>query len=301
MKVRLGWLSVACLLAGFCAAGLPVRAQEGETPAGGWVCGQVVLENGTVAIEPQLKLAPADRPEEEAVAEMAGDARGHFCFKDQPAGFYDLYVRHTPWPRQAPRRVEVRAGLVNRLTPPTEVRLEPGEPSVRFEESFDGMPQADARALFAELVSKGDQTSLAEAARRFLPKRGVAIDVNRLLAADPKALVQALMRQLEERVLPPLKTSRYIYLIGELGDPRIENIVIPFLLGRMRDGRILPKLATMSERPTYVSDIAVQEVARYAGKDFKWKYGLPPLQNQSAINRARDWWRNELAKKSEQR
>jgi len=286
---------LAGLLATVLASGLSARAQEEKT--GGWVCGMVRLENGGFAVESQVLLFPEGQPDGEPVVQITGDTRGQFCFEGVPQGFYELLVEHEGWPRQLTRRVEVRTGLVNRLTPSIEVQLEPGDPSVRYEESIEGMPTAEARALLGDLLKKGDQISLGEAARRFLPKRGVSIDLNRILGGDPKALVQELMRQLEETRLPPLKTARYLYIIGELGDPRIEDVLVPFLL----HGRVLPQAATMSERPVYVSDIVIQEVMRYSGKDFKWEYGLSPILNQRAIRRARDWWRNELAKRNEGR
>lgn len=290
---------LAGLLAMVLVPELSARTQEEKT--GGWVCGMVRLEDGGFAVEAKLSLLPDGQPDGEPVVQITGDTRGQFCFEDVPQGFYELVVEQEGWPQQISRRVEVRTGLVNRLTPSFEVQLEPGDPSVRYEESFEGMSSGEARALLGDLLKKGDQISLGEAARRFLPKRGVPVDLNRILGGDPKALVQELMRQLEETRLPPLKTARYIYVIGELGDPRIEDILVPFLLLRLNDGRVLPQAATMSERPVYVSDIVIQEVMRYSGKDFKWEYGLSPIQNQRAIRRARDWWRNELAKRSESR
>jgi hypothetical protein len=300
MKRSFQAVFLAGLLATALSPGFSAQAQEAGS-TGGWVCGMVKLENGGFAVEPQVLLFPEGQPDGEPVVQIAGDARGQFCFEDVPQGFYELLVEHEGWPRQLTRKVEVRTGLMNRLTPSIEVQLEPGDPSVRYEESFEGMPPGEARTMLGDFLRKGDQTSLEEAARRFLPKRGVPIDLNRILGGDPKPLVHELMRQLEDTRLPPLKTARYLYIIGELGDPRIQDIVVPFLLLRLNDGRTLPREATMSEQPVYVSDIVIQEVARYSGKDFKWEYGLSPIRNQRGIRRARDWWRNELAKRNEGR
>ncbi len=113
--------------------------------------------------------------------------------------------------------------------------------------------------------------------------------------------MRELLRQLENNLFPPIKTARYVYLIGELGDPRLEDIIVPFLLQKLSDGRALPQAFTLTEKPTYVSDYVIQEIVRYSGKDFRWKYGESPIRNQSAVRRAREWWRNELAKKAEKR
>ena len=300
MKRSFTAIVLAGVIAMVCAPTVPLRAQA--VANGGWVCGLVTLENGGIAVEPQLRLVPPDQLDAEPVAQMAAGPRGQFCFKDVPPGFYDLLAGQPGWPRQPPRRVEVRSGLINRLTTSIEVQFEPNDPSVRYEESFDGMSPTDARFFLRQLVTKADRTSLEEAARRLLPKRSVAIDVNNLSQGfDPKPLVQELMRQLENNLLPPIKTARYVYLIGELGDPRLEDVIVPFLLQKLSDGRALPQAFTLAEKPTYVSDYVIQEVVRYSGRDFKWKYGESPIRNQSAVRRAREWWRNELAKKSENR
>jgi hypothetical protein len=71
------------------------------------------------------------------------------------------------------------------------------------------------------------------------------------------------------------------------------------LLKKLRDGRPVPSLpsAVAPERTLYVSDIAMEGVARVAGKDFKWRYGAPPMQNQSAISGAHTWWAQELERR----
>ncbi len=278
---------------------VPVLLAQESGNEGGWICGRARLENGSPAIQAQLVLRPDGQPEAAPLAEMGVDRNGDFCFEGLAGGFYDLAFNTANWPLQPPRRVEARAGLVNRLTPPIEIQFEPGDPSVSFEESFDGMSVTRGNVLLRELLEVGDTNALSEAVRRFLPKRAVTIELNRLTAGlDAKPLVHELMRGLLEGTLPPIKTARYVYLIGELGDPRVEEVVVPFLLDRLRDGRTLPLGATMTENPVYVSDIAIQELTRYAGKDFRWAYGQPPLRNLSAINRARNWWRIEVEKRN---
>lgn len=288
-------------LAAAAVAAAPAGQLSAQEPvSGGWICGKVMLENGTPALQAKLSLLPGGEPNASSVASSSVDRAGDFCFKDLAAGFYQLRVVVPRWPPQPPRRVEAREGLVNRLSPNVEVQFEPGDPSIRFEESFDGMSVTSANTLLRELMGKGDTTSLREAVRRFLPKRGVTIDLDRLIAGfDPKPLAQESMRLLDEGVLPPLKTARYAYLIGELGDVRTEEILIPFLLQRLTDGRPLPLEATLTDNPVYVSDVVIQEISRYAGKDFRWKYGVPALQNSGAISRARSWWRDEIRRRNE--
>jgi len=299
MKVR-AWFSFIFLVALAATTPAPRSAGESGPAQTGWICGAVLLENGGFAGEARVNLYPQGQPDAEPLREMTADARGAFCLKDLAAGFYELRAQKDDWPLQPARRVEVRAGLINRLDP-VELELEPGEPRVRYAESFDGMPPGAARRLLEQLLAQGDTASLTEAARRFLPKRGVAVDINRLaLGFDPKPLVLDLVRRIENTVLPPVKTARYLYLIGELGDPRTLEVVVPLLIKRLRDGRRLPAILSVSDRATYVSDIAMQELLRFApGRDFKWVYGRSPIQNQGSFSRVRDWWRNEQEKKRE--
>lgn len=297
----LGRLLVAVVLLG--AGFVAVLARQGEAQATGWICGMVLDEAGGFAPQATVAVHPESRGQGGPPAPLARattDDRGGFCFENLAAGFYDLQVVKEGWPPQPPRQhVEVRVGLVNRLTP-IELELEPGDPRVSFAESFDGMPPGQARALMEELLTKGDRDSLAEAARRLLPKRGVRMELTRLpRRLDVKPLVAILMRDLEGFALPPLKTARYLYVVAELSDPRNEEVVIPLLLDKLRDGRILPGAAVASEGPTYVSDIAIQELGRLAGKHFRWKPGRPPIENSNNISSARAWWRDELRRRSD--
>ena len=297
---------LGCLLvAGVLLAGssTPALAQEGQARGTGWLCGVVLDEAGGFASEATLTVFPEGQPKSvppEPVAAASSDPRGSFCFKDLSPGFYDLQVAKQGWLLQLPQRhVEVRAGLVNRLTP-IELELEPGDPRVSIAESFDGMPLGQARGMLEELLRKGDRDSLAEAARRLLPKRGVRFELARLpRGMDPKPLVDLLLRRLDGVVLPPLKTARYLYVVAELSDPRNEGVIIPLLLNKLRDGRRLPAVAVPSEGPSYVSDIAMQELTRLAGKSFRWKFGQTPLQNGRSISSAQAWWRDELRRRSD--
>lgn len=290
----------------------PLVAQEANQSTG-WVCGAALEEGVAFAVGAQLRLYSASVAEANAggaadsaaepAARLTSDEHGSFCFTDLPPGFYELRVVHEGWPLQAARTVEARAGLVNRLTP-VELEREPGEPRVGFAESFDGMPQMQARGVLEQLLRRGDAASLQEAARRLLPKRSVTVDVNRLMPAmDPKPLVQELLRQLESGYLPPMKTARFVYVLGEISDPRTRDIVAPVLLRKLRDGRALPSTPTDAfpgaEGTLYVSDFAVFALARQAGKDFNWRYGKSPLENQKAISAAQDWWRQETEKGQE--
>jgi hypothetical protein len=285
-----------------------MAAQAGADATTGWVCGLVVDEGSSFIAGAQLQLyrqGEAGLEEAAPVAELASDQHGQFCLRDLAPGFYELQVVHAPFPMQPTRAAEVRAGLVNRLTPPLELQLEPGDPSVSVKESFDGMALGEARATLERLL-RGDSTSLQELARRLLPKRGVVLphNINRLVVGlDVKPLVDELLHQLDNRSLPPLKTARFVYLIGELSDPRNRSVVVPELLRRLRDARPLPSVRSPSDgegaQTTYVSDIAITALARHSGKDFKWKYGQPPFQNRGPVNAARDWWRSELQKEAE--
>ncbi|MBI2955853.1 MAG: carboxypeptidase regulatory-like domain-containing protein [Acidobacteria bacterium] len=308
MKFRGREKAFAVLLAFAAALALEAPAQEERaapdaTSATGWVCGRVFDETHAIVAGAELALYPAGEnagENAETVARAESDQHGAFCLKDLPPGFYGLRLTRSPWPPQPPRTAEVRAGLVNHLEP-IELELEPGEPRVSWEESFDGMPPGHGRALLERLLREPDAAGVREVARRLLPKRGVRCDIGRLLIGiDPKPLVHELMRQLEAGYLPPLKTARYIYVIGELLDKRTEEQVMQVLLRRLRDSRRLPAdpaLGSDEARPTHVGDIAIQAVARVTGKDFGWKYGLPPIQNQSAISAAQVWWRQELERR----
>ncbi len=108
-------------------------AQESGTE-GGWICGRVRLENGSPAIQAQLILRPDGQPEAAPVAEMGVDRNGDFCFEGLAGGFYELAFNTANWPLQPPRRVEARAGLMNRLTPPIEIQFEPGTASAHYGE-----------------------------------------------------------------------------------------------------------------------------------------------------------------------
>lgn len=283
-------------------------AQTEQKTDTGWVCGVVIDETTAFIADVRISLLPEDAsgvPGADPVAEAKTDVHGQFCLQDLPPGFYALRPQRELWPPQPPRTVEVRAGLVNRLTPAIELELEPGEPRVSVQDSLDAMQPGEARATVESLLRRGDAASVQELARRLLPKRGPVLphNLNRLvIGLDVKPLLDELIRQLD-RGLPPLKTARYVYLAGELADPKTRDIVIPVLLRSLRDGRPLPKRAVKrgedGEGTTFVSDIAIVALARFSGNDFKWKYGTPPLQNQSPITRADDWWRRELEKEAD--
>ena len=301
-----GFVVVVAVLA-VCPQAPAAGFQSEEAKTTGWVCGQVRDESGGVIAGAGLTLLPkieGGASESASAAEVASDEHGSFCIRDLSPGFYELLVAHPSWPPQPPRPVETRAGLVNRLTPPMELELEPGEPRVSFEESFDGMSAGAGRALMERLLQQADTASVRELARRLLPKRGVTIQLNRLiLGLNTRPLLDEVLRQLDRGYLPPLKTARYVFLAGELGDPRTREVVVPALLEKLRDARTLPAGPTgrfgEDANPVYVSDIAIQALARFAGKDFNWSYGKPPFQNERAMANARDWWRNELEKQTE--
>ncbi len=144
----LGWLLVAgVLLAG---SSTPAPAQEGQAQGTGWLCGVVLDEAGGFVPEATLTVVSESQPEGDppaSVAATSSDSRGGFCFEGLSPGFYDLQVAKQGWLPQPPHRhVEVRAGLVNRLTP-IELELEPGDPRVSIAESFDGMPLGQARGM----------------------------------------------------------------------------------------------------------------------------------------------------------
>jgi len=273
----------------------------------GWVCGLVVDETLSFVAETELSVIPvveAGVPEPEPAARLTADPHGAFCFQDLPPGFYHLRVVKAPWPPQPPRTVEVRAGLMNRLDP-IELELEPGDPRVSFPDSFDGMSVGQARGWMERLLKQGDVASLQELARRLLPKRGPRLEVNQLvMGLDIKPLQEELMRQLDTGYLPPLKTARYIYLVGQLADSRTRQAAMQLLLRKLRDSRRLPPNPyTVGETGDtgYVSDEAMLALARLAGKDFKWKYGQSPVQNSRAIEAAHTWWRQEVERQDSRR
>lgn len=302
---RRGFFTLALgLLVGLAA--LPLTAQEpgnsSQQPiTTGWVCGVVVDESFAFVSDAQVGLYPRDTDSGDPLAQMTSNEHGAFCLQNLEPGFYHLRVSKAPWPPQPPRLAEVRAGKVNRMGP-IELDREPGDPQVSYQDSFDGMQPGEARALAERLLNKGDIDSLRELARRLLPKSGVALDVNRVMPpVDPKPLLEILMKELERGYLPPIKTARYVFLVGELADPRNRQAASALLMQKLRDGRPLPVALAGSfgdGENAYVSDVAIHALIRLAeGKDFHWKYGKPPLQNQDAINRAREWWDKTFTKK----
>jgi hypothetical protein len=283
----------------------------GQPPAPGmstgWVCGLVVDETLSFVAEAELTvtlLTNGDQPAAAPWARVTADPHGAFCFQDLPPGFYHLRVAKLPWPPQPPRTVEVRAGLMNRLDP-IELELEPGEPRVSYPDSIEGVTPGQARGLMERLLKQGDTASIQDLARRLLPKRGPRLDVNSLvMGLDTKPLQEELMRQLETGYLPPLKTARYIYLVGQLADSRTRPAAIQLLLRKLRDSRRLPAnpytVGETGETP-YVSDEAMIALARLVGKDFKWQYGKPPVANTRAIDAAHTWWRQEVEREDSRR
>lgn len=301
------WLAALLLV-------LPLGAQEKATEpeAGdkttGWVCGGVVDETFSFVTEAELTLFPAVEPgaaEPAPVGRAPTDAHGAFCLQDLPPGFYQLRVAKAPWPIQTPRTVEVRAGLLNRLLP-IELELEPGEPRVSYWESFEGMSPGEARGLMERLLKQSDAASLQELTRRLLPKRGPRFDLGRLvMGLDVKPLTEELMRQLETGYFPPLKTARYIFVLGELMDSRTRDLAVPVLLRKLHDARRLPPSPYTAVGETgktgYVSDEAIYAMTRLSGKDFGWKYGLSPLQNEKSIQAAFVWWRQDVERRDSRR
>lgn len=297
-------ISIPLFLAVLLGAPLLGSAQEAPAPAQetGWACGVVVDESYAQVAEAELKLypAPADAAAE-PLATTKSEAHGGFCFQDLAPGFYELRVAKSPWPPQPHRSVETRAGLMNRLNP-IELELEPSEPRVSFEESFDGMPPSQARATLEQLMRAGDAASLREAARRLLPKKGVRIEIGRMMIGmDPKPLAEEVIRQLEGSPLPPLKTARYLHALNELIDPRTIPNAMRVFLRKLRDSRVVPSLpsAAIPDRTVYVGDVAIEGIARISGKDFKWQYGVPPMQNQGPIQGAHTWWSQEQERKAQ--
>jgi hypothetical protein len=222
-------LALAVLLA-LSQVGVAQEAPAADSSTG-WVCGVVVDESYAQVADAELKLFSSETPATAPpVATTQSESHGGFCFQDLPPGFYELQAGKSPWPNQPTRSVEVRAGLMNRLNP-IELELEPSAPRVAYGESFDGMSPSQARATLEPLMHAGDAISLREAARRLLPKKGVRIEIGRmLLGIDPKPLVSEIIRQLEGGPLPPLKTARYVHVLNELVDHRTEPTVMRVLL-----------------------------------------------------------------------
>ena len=299
-----GWAALAgALLLALSTAGQQPPVEKTT----GWVCGLVVDESLSFVAEAELNVTPvveAGAPEPDPAARVTADPHGAFCFENLPPGFYHLRVVKSPWPPQPPRTVEVRAGLMNRLEP-IELELEPGDPRVSYPESIEGMTVGQARGLMERLLKQGDAPSIQDLARRLLPKRGPRLDINPLvMGLDIKPLLEELMRQLETGYLPPLKTARYLYLVGQLADSRTREPAIQLLLRKLRDSRRLPAspytVGETGETP-YVSDEAILALSRLVGKDFNWKYGKPPMQNQRAIEAAYTWWRQEVERQDSRR
>ncbi len=277
----------------------------------GWVCGVVLAEGIAFVAQAEVSLYPAGAPatepgaKSEPVARTTSDEHGNFCLQDLSPGFYELKVSREGWHPQPSRPVEIRAGLMNRLDA-IELEREPGEPRVSYRESFDGMPASEGRAWTERLLERGDAASLQELARRLLPKRGVMVDITPItVGLDPKPLLAELLRQLDRGYLPPMKTARFVYVLGEISDPRTREVVVPVFLRKLRDGRTVPPSPTDTlagpDSTLYVSDFALHALTRIAGKDFHWVYGKSPLQNQKAINNAQEWWRNEVVKAGEKK
>lgn len=266
------------------------------------LCGQVVEESQTQLAEVEVELVPAGASEPR-LTDLT-DARGEFCFFRLAAGTYALTASKKPWPPQPTHEIEVGPGQPGVIK--LELEWEPGEPRATFEESLDGLQPGDRRALLERLLRQGDAESLHELARCLVPKRSVGIELAPLTRGlETKKLVDELLRYLERGYLPPLKTARFLHVLGELGDER----PIPLLLRKLTDGRRLPPGSYLTwagfydpEKNYYVSDEAALALAKITGRDFKYRLGLPPLQNQRAINGARAWWRDEqLRRRDRQR
>jgi hypothetical protein len=295
MRAAFSQLRWALTLLGLLVAPLGAAAQLGG------ICGVVVEESQTQVADAEVKIIPAAATDPAAVATT--DARGEFCVNDLPEGSYILKVSKKPWPDQPARTIEAQAGNTTLLK--IELEYEPGEPRARFEESLDGLDPFERRALVEQLLTAGDTRSLHELVRRLVPKRSVGIELALLVRGlESRKLADELLRSLERGYLPPLKTARFLHALGELGDPR----VTPLLLSKLTDGRRLPPGTYVTwdglydpARHYYVSDEAALALAKTTGRDFKYQLGRPPLANQRAIDNAREWWRQEQAKKQEQR
>ncbi|MBI4462408.1 MAG: carboxypeptidase regulatory-like domain-containing protein [Acidobacteria bacterium] len=289
-------------LAGIILGGLFVSYGQVPTAAGpvGNLCGVVFEESQTQVFEAEVALIAVGAAEP-VVSALTND-RGGFCFTDLPAGSYTLEVAKKPWPNQPTRTVTVEAG--NTTLTKIELEYEPGEPRGTFEESFDGMGPDEQRGVLERLLAAGDTESIHELARRLVPKRSVGIELGRLARGlDTRKLVDEMIRYLERGYLPPLKTARFLHALGELSQPG-DTRIIPLLLSKLTDGRRLPpgNYVTWSglydpAKQYYVSDEALLALAKITGRDFKYELGRSPIANQRAINSAREWWRNELAKK----
>lgn len=287
--------ALAVFFAVVCALG--AEAQTGT------VCGMVVEESQTQVAEAEVQLWPAGGGD--ALARATTNVRGEFCFENVLAGSYSIWAGRKPWPEQPAKCcITVDAGGTTSVR--IELEYEPGEPRASFEESLDGLGPDDRRAVLEGLLVAGDTQSLHELARRLVPKRSVAIELGRLTRGlETRRLVDELIRWLERGYLSPLKTARFLHALGELGTPEDDRI-IALLLRKLTDGRRLPpgNYVTWAglydpARQYYVSDEAMLALTKLSGKDFNYELGRPPLTNQRAIENAREWWRQELAKKSE--
>jgi hypothetical protein len=292
---RVGCRQLVFLALSLLAAGLPLQAQTGD------FCGLVVEESQTQVADAEVHLFAADGTEPLATTT---DGRGEFCFRGLAAGSYAFQVVRKPWPAQPRHTVEVLAGDTSLRK--VELEYEPGEPRASFGESLDGLGPDDRRAVLEGLLVAGDTESLRELARRLVPKRSVAIELGRLTRGlETRRLVDELIRWLERGYLPPLKTARFLHALGELGTLEDDRI-IALLLRKLTDGRRLPpgNYVTWAglydpARQYYVSDEALLALTKLSGKDFNYELGRSPLANQRAIENAREWWRQEVAKKSE--
>ena len=298
--------AILAALAAVASAPLPLPAQL-QT----WsLCGLVVEESQVQLAEVEVALVPAGASEPPIPAEVSPrlteltDERGEFCFFGLAAGTYALTASKKPWPPQPTHQVQIGPGQPGVIK--LELEWEPGEPRAAFEESFDGLDAGQRRDLLERLLRQGDTESLHELARRLVPKRSVGIELAPLTRGlEIKKLVDELLRYLERGYLPPLKTARFVHVLGELGDER----AIPLLLRKLSDGRQLPHGSYVtwagfydSEKNYYVSDEAALALSKLTGRDFKYQLGLPPLSNQRAIDSARAWWRDEeLRRRDRQR
>lgn len=290
------------LLAGIILAGAFVSSAQAPSAAGpvGNLCVAVVEESQTQVSEAEVAVLASGSDDPLATGQT--DDRGGFCFTGLSEGSYTLRVAKKPWPNQPTHAATIQAG--NTTLTKIELEYEPGEPRAAFEESFDGMGPDEQRGVLERLLAAGDTESIRELARRLVPKRSVGIELGRLARGlETRTLLDEMIRYLERGYLPPLKTARFLHALGELSQPG-DTRIIPLLLGKLTDGRRLPagNYATWSglydpEKQYYVSDEALLALAKVTGRDFKYELGRSPIANQRAINSAREWWRNELAKK----
>lgn len=292
---RCRFFLLAALLAG--ALGAP-KLRGSQT---GNLCLLVVEESQTQVVEAEIKILP----EGGTAPLVAGltDQRGVACFENLPAGRYTLQVAKKPWPAQPAHGLEIQADQLTEWK--IELEYEPGEPRATYEESLEGMEPGQRRGVIEQLLVAGDAQSIRELTRRLVPKRSVAIDLGFLTRGlDTKKLVDEIVRYLERGYLPPLKTARFLYSLGELGDER----VVPLLIRKITDARRLPPGNYVTHdgiydpaRQYYVADEAARALVRITGREFHYEFGRSPIANQRAIEQFRDWWRQEELKKQERR